>query len=129
VKLFDFGLATVMPPHGDPYEDRFVMSGAGEATSRPTNGQVMFVFSYYIYLDLRPYRFYCSFFIPSGSPRYMAPEVLVDPPDKYNFKADVYSFGIVLWEILSLETPFSHVRSKSDLVEFVGEHNIHAVIS
>jgi len=30
VKLFDFGLAAVMPPNGDPYEDHFVMSGAGE---------------------------------------------------------------------------------------------------
>ena len=30
VKLFDFGLAAIMPPNGDPYEDHFVMSGAGE---------------------------------------------------------------------------------------------------
>jgi B-Raf proto-oncogene serine/threonine-protein kinase len=59
----------------------------------------------------------------------MAPEVLVNPPDKYNFKAEVYSFGIVLWEILSLEMPFSHVRSKSELVEFVGEHMFMSVVS
>ena len=30
VKIFDFGLATVMPPNGDPYEEKFVMSGAGK---------------------------------------------------------------------------------------------------
>ncbi len=30
VKLFDFGLATLMPQNGDPYEDGFVMSGAGK---------------------------------------------------------------------------------------------------
>ena len=29
VKLFDFGLATIMPKNGDPYEDKFEMSGAG----------------------------------------------------------------------------------------------------
>ena len=84
VKIFDFGLATVMPPNGDPYEDKFDMSGA-------------------------------------GSPRYMAPEVLTDPPEKYNLKADVYTFAIVLWEIFTLELPFFHVRSRDELVEFVGE--------
>lgn len=51
----------------------------------------------------------------------MAPEVLVDPPDKYNMKADVYSFGIVLWQMFSLTLPFSHVRSKSEMVDIVGE--------
>ena len=30
VKLFDFGLATVMPIFGDPYENIFDMSGAGK---------------------------------------------------------------------------------------------------
>ncbi|KAL7533608.1 hypothetical protein ACHAXR_009364, partial [Thalassiosira sp. AJA248-18] len=86
VKLFDFGLATIMPSNGDPYEDKFEMSGA-------------------------------------GSPRYMAPEVLVNPPDKYNLKADVYTFGIVLWEIFSLEVPYSHVKGKDELVEFVAEQD------
>ena len=83
VKLFDFGLATILPPNGDPYDDRFRMSGA-------------------------------------GSPRYMAPEVLVDPPEDYNMKADVYTFGIVLWEMFALEVPYNNVRSRDTLVSFVG---------
>ena len=59
MKLFDFGLATVVPESSsmNPYEDKFKMSGA-------------------------------------GSPRYMAPEVLVNPPEKYNLKADIYTFGL-----------------------------------
>lgn len=36
--------------------------------------------------------------------RYMAPEVACDQP--YTEKADVYSFGVLLWQILSLEEPF-----------------------
>jgi serine/threonine protein kinase len=40
----------------------------------------------------------------TGSPRYMAPEVASGKP--YNELADVYSFSILLWQILSLETPF-----------------------
>eukprot|EP00934_Nitzschia_sp_Nitz4_P007847 Nitzschia sp. Nitz4//scaffold293_size23253//4628//5937//NITZ4_008502-RA/size23253-processed-gene-0.16-mRNA-1//1//CDS//3329546186//7837//frame0 len=39
-----------------------------------------------------------------GSPVYMSPEVALRK--KYNEKCDVYSFAILAWEILSLETPF-----------------------
>lgn len=40
----------------------------------------------------------------TGSPRYMAPEVFLGKP--YNELVDVYSFSILLWEILQLETPY-----------------------
>jgi len=40
----------------------------------------------------------------TGSLRYMAPEVANFEP--YNFSVDVYSFGILLWQICALETPF-----------------------
>lgn len=39
-----------------------------------------------------------------GSPRYMAPEVSMGEP--YNLKADVYSFGLLVYQILTLKTPF-----------------------
>mmetsp|Transcript_6579 Transcript_6579/g.12403 ORF Transcript_6579/g.12403 Transcript_6579/m.12403 type:complete len:708 (+) Transcript_6579:320-2443(+) len=41
----------------------------------------------------------------TGSLRYMAPEVANSLP--YNQKADVYSFGIILWELVAYEKPFS----------------------
>lgn len=34
-------------------------------------------------------------------------------------KVDVYSFGILLWEMLSLKKPFGHVRSQDELVDYV----------
>jgi serine/threonine protein kinase len=40
----------------------------------------------------------------TGSPRYMATEVALGKP--YNETCDVYSFCILLWQILKLETPF-----------------------
>lgn len=40
----------------------------------------------------------------TGSHPYMAPEVALQEP--YNERADVYSFGILLWQILELSTPF-----------------------
>ncbi len=83
VKIFDFGLACLMPSGGDPNREKYEMSGA-------------------------------------GSPRYMAPEVLVDEP-LYNLKADVYTFGIVLWQILSLMLPFNDITSRAALIDSVGE--------
>ena len=41
----------------------------------------------------------------TGSLAYMAPEVAMN--ETYNLSADVYSFGIVMWQILSLDIPFS----------------------
>lgn len=42
----------------------------------------------------------------TGSPRYMAPEVCIGDP--YNRKADVYSFTVLFWQILSLEVPYDN---------------------
>lgn len=47
----------------------------------------------------------------SGSLRYMAPEVANGLP--YNHSCDVYSFGIVFWQILTLKTPFEQYTPKS----------------
>eukprot|EP01097_Dermamoeba_algensis_P005996 TRINITY_DN3774_c0_g1_i1.p1 TRINITY_DN3774_c0_g1~~TRINITY_DN3774_c0_g1_i1.p1 ORF type:complete len:520 (+),score=48.87 TRINITY_DN3774_c0_g1_i1:147-1706(+) len=49
---------------------------------------------------------------PKGTPLYMAPEVLQNK--RITKKVDVYSFGIVLWELLTGEAPFpSHEDMKS----------------
>lgn len=41
----------------------------------------------------------------TGSLRYMAPEVAMTEP--YNHLVDVFSFGILLWQMMSLEVPFA----------------------
>lgn len=43
----------------------------------------------------------------TGSLRYMAPEVADARP--YNHKADVYSYGMILWELLAAEKPFNNL--------------------
>ncbi|KAK4710104.1 hypothetical protein R3W88_004617 [Solanum pinnatisectum] len=43
----------------------------------------------------------------TGTYRWMAPEVIEHRP--YDHKADVFSFGKVLWELLSGEIPYAHL--------------------
>jgi serine/threonine protein kinase len=47
----------------------------------------------------------------TGSLRYMAPEVAEGLP--YNHSADVYSFGIILWELNSGKKPFDGLNRES----------------
>jgi serine/threonine protein kinase len=48
-----------------------------------------------------------------GTPINMAPEVLNRV--SYNFKADVWSLGTVLYELLVGESPFKDSKTKTDL--------------
>jgi len=54
-----------------------------------------------------------------GTPRYMAPEVGLE--QGYALPADVYSFGILLWEICSLTKPFGKVKSAAEFHKVVFE--------
>lgn len=47
----------------------------------------------------------------TGSLRYMAPEVALSQP--YNHKADVYSFGILIWELITYKKPFESLGRES----------------
>jgi len=52
-----------------------------------------------------------------GTPLWMAPEVMMF--QEFNEKCDVYSFGIVLWEILTREEPFAQYQSFDKFKEAV----------
>jgi len=57
----------------------------------------------------------------AGTPMYMAPEMHRNEP--YNTSADVFSFGLVCWEIYSLEKPFKGL-TMYQLIKNVGEGNL-----
>eukprot|EP00009_Paramoeba_aestuarina_P014593 CAMPEP_0201540094 /NCGR_PEP_ID=MMETSP0161_2-20130828/70761_1 /ASSEMBLY_ACC=CAM_ASM_000251 /TAXON_ID=180227 /ORGANISM="Neoparamoeba aestuarina, Strain SoJaBio B1-5/56/2" /LENGTH=478 /DNA_ID=CAMNT_0047947541 /DNA_START=1302 /DNA_END=2738 /DNA_ORIENTATION=- len=61
-----------------------------------------------------------------GTPAWTAPEVLKG--EKYNEKADVYSFGIILWEVTEGKRPFSGYRLKR-IMEAVCDHGERPPIS
>eukprot|EP01119_Soliformovum_irregulare_P002302 TRINITY_DN12587_c0_g1_i2.p1 TRINITY_DN12587_c0_g1~~TRINITY_DN12587_c0_g1_i2.p1 ORF type:complete len:647 (-),score=160.39 TRINITY_DN12587_c0_g1_i2:54-1964(-) len=52
-----------------------------------------------------------------GSPLYMGPEMLRG--EKYDASADVYSFGIVLWELATEQEPYSDINTLKDLINYV----------
>lgn len=52
-----------------------------------------------------------------GTLLYMAPEVMKGAP--FNEKADVYSFGIVIWEVLTFTEPFPHHTNVPSFVRAV----------
>ncbi|KAH0791766.1 TKL family protein kinase [Histomonas meleagridis] len=56
-----------------------------------------------------------------GSPHWMAPELFVG--GKYDNKVDVYSFGILLWEMLTETTPF-HGLSGLEIGAAVTKQNL-----
>jgi len=53
----------------------------------------------------------------TGSLRYMAPEVAKEKP--YNISVDVFSFTILLWQICSLDTPFSGLNVQTHYEQVV----------
>lgn len=52
----------------------------------------------------------------TGTKRYMAPEVYSDE-GIYGLPADVYSFSVILWEMLSLQTPFEGLSPQAHAVQ------------
>lgn len=54
-----------------------------------------------------------------GTPMWMAPEIIMGK--KYTEKADVYAFGIILWEILTRMEPYDDKEPMQIVVEVVNE--------
>eukprot|EP00041_Stephanoeca_diplocostata_P038564 m.1527913 g.1527913 ORF g.1527913 m.1527913 type:complete len:1172 (+) comp25236_c2_seq6:232-3747(+) len=53
-----------------------------------------------------------------GTLLWMAPELLSDDTATYNQAIDVYSYGVVLWEIWSRVLPFEELNSSNSYIEF-----------
>ena len=67
-----------------------------------------------------------SFMTPNiGTPQWTAPEVLESKA--YDEKADVYSFGIMLWEMLTRDIPFRGMK-EHQIVAAVAKNNYRPVI-
>lgn len=57
-----------------------------------------------------------------GSPIYMAPELLIDM--KYNLKADLWSFGVIMYELLYGKNPYNCPKNISHLKDLIMKQEI-----
>ena len=55
-----------------------------------------------------------------GTPLYMAPEVLSES-GIYNARADIYSFGLILWELWYGQRVFTEIQSPMKLMTMIEE--------
>ncbi|GMH69969.1 hypothetical protein TL16_g05291 [Triparma laevis f. inornata] len=55
----------------------------------------------------------------TGTTQWMAPEVLRN--ERYGEKADVYSFGVIMWEIITRECPFEGMSQIQVAVKVLNE--------
>ena len=55
----------------------------------------------------------------AGTYHWMAPEVFKS--EQYTTKADVYSYGVVLWEIICREPPFKNLRPHEIIARVVND--------
>ncbi|XP_051007629.1 serine/threonine-protein kinase B-raf isoform X2 [Acomys russatus] len=57
----------------------------------------------------------------SGSILWMAPEVIrMQDKNPYSFQSDVYAFGIVLYELMTGQLPYSNISNRDQIIFMVG---------
>ncbi|CAG8480742.1 14844_t:CDS:2 [Acaulospora morrowiae] len=64
-----------------------------------------------------------------GNVRYMAPEKLANSHYKYDVACEVYSFGILMWEIAELKPPYRNIHNISAIQELVVKKKRREVFS
>ena len=67
---------------------------------------------------------------PTGSILWMAPEVIrMDTINPYTDKSDVYSLGIIIYEMVAMKLPYHHINNKERILFMVEKGSLYLDIS
>lgn len=58
----------------------------------------------------------------TGTLWYSAPEILMDSDQ--DFKVDIYSVGVILYQVLTLKNPFQNLTKKEDVLKKIADNSI-----
>lgn len=58
-----------------------------------------------------------------GTPMYMAPELLID--GKYNKRADLWSYGVIMYELLYGKNPYNYPKNITHLMHLIKQQKIN----
>ena len=125
VKLFDFGLARSIGRDGknddstgdgcvDGDNDQVFDLSSNTGTLRWVNAEFSEEEKVLLCVCVR---FFLKLLFTFYFLRYMSPEVALGKP--YGFKVDIYSFSLVMYEILNLTKPFSRLREPTAFTRMV----------
>jgi serine/threonine protein kinase len=106
VKLFDFGLAKELDPK-QKCATTTTTTSAGVGTTGSPEKNVMSSSSNSADNNMNTNTDLYNMSGGTGSRRFMAPEVALSEP--YNLSADIYSYSILLWELLTLDKAFGNL--------------------
>nr|XP_025147447.1 serine/threonine-protein kinase B-raf isoform X5 [Bubalus bubalis] len=121
VKIGDFGLATVKSRWSGSHQFEQLSGSILWMVFGPFSQLVLVLVSDSCFHKVLLPCSFSNFFPMKQSRRCKAPEVIrMQDKNPYSFQSDVYAFGIVLYELMTGQLPYSNINNRDQIIFMVG---------